>query len=136
MLRNWAENTVEGVVDKLDGYGYDCFFLQKHSTVIRITGCWDPRLEFHKYSLNIPPTQIAADGARYNKPQAALMSALVFTVVPNINTMLLWDLRINVIRLTLAITSSKKKGDEGAALFAVRVHVIVMLFITKCYIFN
>jgi hypothetical protein len=50
MLRNWAENTVEGVVDKLDGYGYDCFFLQKHSTVIRITGCWDPRLEFHNWS--------------------------------------------------------------------------------------
>ena len=41
------------------------------------------------------------------------MSALVFTMVPNINTMLLWDLRINVIRLTLAITSPQ--GDLGAA---------------------
>ena len=50
MLRNWAENKVEDVVNKLDSYGYDCFYLQKHSSVIRITGCWDPRLEFHNWS--------------------------------------------------------------------------------------
>ena len=63
-----------------------------------------PASSSRKYSLNIPPPQIAADGARNNKPQATLLSALVFTMVPNINIMLLWDLRINVIRLTLAIT--------------------------------
>jgi hypothetical protein len=50
MLRNWADNKVEDVVNKLDGYGYDCFFLQKYNTVIRITGCWDPRYEFHEWS--------------------------------------------------------------------------------------
>ena len=49
-MREWGKTSLESVVDKLDGYGYDCFFLQKHSTVIRITGCWDPRLDFHDWS--------------------------------------------------------------------------------------
>jgi FkbM family methyltransferase len=49
MLRAWSSALLEDVVVKLDGYGYDCFFLQRGRAVVRLTGCWHPRLETHNW---------------------------------------------------------------------------------------
>ena len=49
-MRAWAATSLEAVVGKLDGYGYDCFFLQKHRAAVRITGCWHALFEFRRWA--------------------------------------------------------------------------------------
>lgn len=50
LLREWSVTQLQDVVEWLDGFGYDCFFLQRGSTALRLTGCWHPSYEVHRWS--------------------------------------------------------------------------------------
>jgi FkbM family methyltransferase len=47
-LRSWEKTTLESVVEKLDGFGYDCFLMQ-HNFLLRATGCWTAAYEFKNW---------------------------------------------------------------------------------------
>ena len=44
-LRDWNSTALETVITRLDRYGYDCYMLQQRATVLRLTGCWNPRFD-------------------------------------------------------------------------------------------
>ena len=46
--RSWEKTTLQSVVEKLDGFGYDCFLMQ-HQFLLRATGCWVPAYEFKNW---------------------------------------------------------------------------------------
>ena len=48
-MRAWKTRSLEGVVETLNGYGYDCFMAQ-HYSLLQLTGCWDAAYEFKDWS--------------------------------------------------------------------------------------
>ena len=46
--RSWEKTTLKSVVEKLDGFGYDCFLMQ-HKFLLRATGCWVAAYEFKNW---------------------------------------------------------------------------------------
>lgn len=49
-LRDWNVTSLEGIIQRLDAYGYDCFFEQRLATLLRLTGCWHPKFEIKHWS--------------------------------------------------------------------------------------
>ena len=49
-LRSWGKTSLQAVAEDLEAVGYDCFFLQQHGDLVRITGCWAPEMEFRSWS--------------------------------------------------------------------------------------
>ena len=48
-MRAWKTRSLEGVVETLNGYGYDCYLAQ-HFMLLQLTGCWDAAYEFKDWS--------------------------------------------------------------------------------------
>ena len=49
MHRAWQATSLEAVVAKLDGYGFDCFF-ENMASLTRLTGCWHSSFEVRGWS--------------------------------------------------------------------------------------
>jgi FkbM family methyltransferase len=47
--RAWQATSLQAVVERLDGYGFDCFF-ENLSTLTRLTGCWHGSYEIRGWS--------------------------------------------------------------------------------------
>ena len=48
-LRAWKTRTLESVVERLSGYGYDCF-LMHDSYLLQLSNCWDAKFEFKDWA--------------------------------------------------------------------------------------
>jgi hypothetical protein len=44
-IGSWETRDLSPVVERLDGFGYDCFLLQQKATAIRLTKCWSKEYE-------------------------------------------------------------------------------------------
>ena len=48
-MRKWESISLESIINKLDGWGFECFQMQK-DTLVRLTRCWDPAYETKRWS--------------------------------------------------------------------------------------
>ena len=49
-MRDWNVTLLKDVVDRLDSFGYDCYFQQRFATVLRLTGCWHALFEIKRWA--------------------------------------------------------------------------------------
>jgi hypothetical protein len=49
MHRAWKGTSLGSVVERLDGFGYDCFF-ENVASLTRLTGCWHASFEIRGWS--------------------------------------------------------------------------------------